>query len=398
MTEPRLRAALVVLALLGAGIAAYLTYTRYSGGAPDRLAGSGGCETVQRSEYAKLAGIPVAVLGLLGYAALLVTALLRGRNAAAAGAGIALVGAIFSAWLLYAQLALIDAICQWCIANDIVIALAAVVSVLRPCGKARSSAQRRPRCHAARPRGRLVSWPACAGSRRRWTSTKRAPRASARSGRRGGAVVEAGCGLERLRLDLEQPAAYLDTLARDYGRMLETRARRRRARRGSPARSPRSCRRAWGLTVRVGSYALRYTGHELAHSSHSPACGVTEARLSIDGDGLDEEIRAHRRGGLRVGVPRPHPSGSGSTRGMTGAGTTRTEKKLGKLDGVDSCVGHTHRTRRKPSAPRSVTAFESTDLMRGCLGRRLRARTSTARRSTVTTGHRSFAGSSWRSP
>jgi uncharacterized membrane protein len=93
--------------------------------------GGGGCEKVQRSDYAELAGIPVAVLGLCAYAALLATALVPGRSAAAAGAGIAIAGAAFSAWLLYAQLVLIDAVCQWCIANDVVIALAAVVAVLR---------------------------------------------------------------------------------------------------------------------------------------------------------------------------------------------------------------------------------------------------------------------------
>jgi uncharacterized membrane protein len=73
----------------------------------------------------------VAVLGLVAFAALLVTALVPGPAAAAAGAGLALVGVAFSAWLLYAQLALIDAVCQWCVANDVVIALAAVAAVWR---------------------------------------------------------------------------------------------------------------------------------------------------------------------------------------------------------------------------------------------------------------------------
>ena len=131
VTESRLRTAVGVLALLGLGIAAYLTYLRYAGGSPYCIAGGGGCEQVQESEYAKLAGIPVAVLGLVAYAALLVTALVPGPVAAAAGAGIALAGVAFSAWLLYAQLALIDAVCQWCVANDVVIALAAVAAVWR---------------------------------------------------------------------------------------------------------------------------------------------------------------------------------------------------------------------------------------------------------------------------
>jgi len=131
VTDRRWRTAVGVLALVGLGIASYLTYARYSGGTPYCVAGGGGCETVQRSDYAKVAGIPVAVLGLCGFAALLATAFVSGRTAAAVGVGIAVAGAAFSAWLLYAQLALIDAVCQWCVANDVVIALAAVAAVAR---------------------------------------------------------------------------------------------------------------------------------------------------------------------------------------------------------------------------------------------------------------------------
>jgi uncharacterized membrane protein len=131
VTERRLRAAVGVLALMGLGIAAYLTYVHYAGGTPFCVAGGGGCEKVQRSDYAKVAGIPVAALGLGAYVALFVTALVPGRTAAAVGVGIAVAGAAFSAWLLYAQLALIDAVCQWCVANDVVIALAAITAVAR---------------------------------------------------------------------------------------------------------------------------------------------------------------------------------------------------------------------------------------------------------------------------
>ena len=131
MTGRRWRTAVAVLAFAGLAIAAYPTYARYSGDDLYCVAGGSGCETVQRSDYAELAGVPVAVLGLAAYLALLASALVPGRTAAAAGAGIAVAGAAFSAWLLYAQLALIDAVCQWCIANDVVISLAAVAAVLR---------------------------------------------------------------------------------------------------------------------------------------------------------------------------------------------------------------------------------------------------------------------------
>lgn len=129
MTETRLRAALAALALAGTAIAAYLTYTRYTG-EPIACA-TGGCETVQRSRYSQVAGIPVAVLGLAAYLVLLAAAAWPGDLAAAVGAAVALAGVAFSAWLLYAQLALIDAVCQWCLANDAVIVLAAVAALAR---------------------------------------------------------------------------------------------------------------------------------------------------------------------------------------------------------------------------------------------------------------------------
>jgi uncharacterized membrane protein len=92
---------------------------------------TGGCEKVQQSRYAEAAGIPVAVLGLVAYAAVLVTAAVRGLTAAVIGATIALAGLAFSAYLLWAQLARIHAICQWCVGNDIVIAVVAVLCVAR---------------------------------------------------------------------------------------------------------------------------------------------------------------------------------------------------------------------------------------------------------------------------
>jgi uncharacterized membrane protein len=131
VSERRLRIAVGVLALLGIGIAGYLTYLHYAGGSPYCIAGGGGCEEVQESEYAKLAGIPVALLGIVAYSALFVTAIVPGPISASAGAGLALAGVVFSAWLLYAQLALIEALCQWCVANDVVITLAAVAAVWR---------------------------------------------------------------------------------------------------------------------------------------------------------------------------------------------------------------------------------------------------------------------------
>ena len=125
----KLRAVIAGAAVVGGAIAAYLTVVHYSHISP--ICTSGGCEKVQQSSYAEAGGIPVAVLGLVAYAAVLVTAAIRDVPAALAGAVIAVSGLAFSTYLLWAQLARIHAICQWCIGNDIVIAVVAVLCVVR---------------------------------------------------------------------------------------------------------------------------------------------------------------------------------------------------------------------------------------------------------------------------
>jgi len=63
-SERVLRIALGVVAVLGIAVASYLTVVRAEGDDPTCVIG-GGCGTVQKSEYSELAGIPVAVLGLV---------------------------------------------------------------------------------------------------------------------------------------------------------------------------------------------------------------------------------------------------------------------------------------------------------------------------------------------
>jgi uncharacterized membrane protein len=129
MTDKRLRAAIALLALAGAAVAAYLVYARYTH--TQIACTTGGCETVQHSKYAKIAGVPVAVLGLAAYLAVLATALSARVEAAAIGAAIALGGLAFGVYLIVVQVAVIDAICQWCLASDAILAMLAVLTVER---------------------------------------------------------------------------------------------------------------------------------------------------------------------------------------------------------------------------------------------------------------------------
>ena len=120
-----------VLAFVGLAISGYLTWVHYAGLDPVCVGGGGGCERVQSSRWAELAGVPVAVLGLAGYLAILASLALREDQGSLAAAFLSLVGFGFSAWLTYVEIAKIDAICQWCVASAVVMTALAIVSVAR---------------------------------------------------------------------------------------------------------------------------------------------------------------------------------------------------------------------------------------------------------------------------
>jgi uncharacterized membrane protein len=129
MSERGLRLTVAALATVGLGIASYLTAVRYAGGTV--VCATGGCETVQSSSYSELLGVPVAVLGIAGYLLVLLAALARGERPAVAGFALALTGFVFGLYLIYVQVALIGAVCQWCVASDAVMSALLAATVLR---------------------------------------------------------------------------------------------------------------------------------------------------------------------------------------------------------------------------------------------------------------------------
>ena len=129
MTSAIGRAALPVAALLaiaGLVVATYLTTVHYAD-QPVVCSGVGQCELVNNSQYAKLAGVPVALLGAISYATILglvIFAWARGvQTALLAAWGIALASFAFSAYLTYIELFVIDAICAWCVASAVIMTL-----------------------------------------------------------------------------------------------------------------------------------------------------------------------------------------------------------------------------------------------------------------------------------
>jgi uncharacterized membrane protein len=129
--ETTLRATSAALAVAGIAVATYIAIAEAGGGAPACIAGSGGCAKVAGSAYSELAGVNVAVIGIVGYAMLLGAASASGDVARFAGLLLALVGFGFSAYLTYLELFEIDAICQWCIVSAGVMTALLVVNAIR---------------------------------------------------------------------------------------------------------------------------------------------------------------------------------------------------------------------------------------------------------------------------
>jgi uncharacterized membrane protein len=130
VSDAGLKRTALVLVLIGLGIASYLTYVHYAG-IKSLCEIAHGCEKVQSSEWSKLAGVPVALLGLLGYVGILAALLVPGEAGLIAAAAQAVVGFGFSAYLTYREIFTIDAICIWCVGSAIVLTGLALVTTIR---------------------------------------------------------------------------------------------------------------------------------------------------------------------------------------------------------------------------------------------------------------------------
>lgn len=112
------------LSLTGFAISGYLTYEHYTSSTSLTCPASGGivnCFKVTTSQYSKIGGVPVAVLGLVFFAVMLALQspwawrhdsrpLRTGRLSWS------VVGVGTAVWLIYAELIKLDAICLWCTA------------------------------------------------------------------------------------------------------------------------------------------------------------------------------------------------------------------------------------------------------------------------------------------
>ena len=134
--DKRLTQITVALAILGLLVSIYMTIYKFS--ANDKMClGSGDCSTVNASRYSEVNGIPVALIGVLGYAAIIGIHLLEKKNeflesnGSMIFFGISLIGFLFTLWLVYVEIALLKALCPFCVTSQITMTIIFILSIVR---------------------------------------------------------------------------------------------------------------------------------------------------------------------------------------------------------------------------------------------------------------------------
>lgn len=131
---------MIVLAVIGLLVATYMTVYKWTNNNAMCL-GSGDCGTVNASKYSEVNGIPVALIGFLGYASIFGVLILEKRkvfmaeffeeNATLLTFGLALTGFLFTLWLIYVEVALIKALCPFCLTSQVVMTIIFILSIIR---------------------------------------------------------------------------------------------------------------------------------------------------------------------------------------------------------------------------------------------------------------------------
>ena len=126
----------VALAIIGLSVSTYMTIFKIVN---DRrmCLGSGGCNDINNSPYSEINGIPVAVFGIVGYAAILAVHYLETKrgyfkdNAVMLIFGMALTGFLFTLWLVYVEVVLVKALCPFCVTSQIGMTIIFIISIVR---------------------------------------------------------------------------------------------------------------------------------------------------------------------------------------------------------------------------------------------------------------------------
>jgi uncharacterized membrane protein len=124
-------------AIIGFLDAVYLTIEKITGNRAMCVPGVGDCWTVSNSPYSQVFGIPVAILGAATYVAIFLLLInedkfpLWKETILQATFGITLTGTIYSIYLTYLEIAVIKAVCPFCVISAIAMLILFVCTILR---------------------------------------------------------------------------------------------------------------------------------------------------------------------------------------------------------------------------------------------------------------------------
>lgn len=130
-SEDNLRRAIAFVAALGLGVATYIAIAESGGGSPVCVAGGHGCATVAKSSYSHVAGVNIAIFGIVGYVLLLASAFFVDDLARLGGFAVALGGFGYSVFLTYIEIFKIEAICQWCVTSAVLMTILFLLNATR---------------------------------------------------------------------------------------------------------------------------------------------------------------------------------------------------------------------------------------------------------------------------
>ena len=136
--EKWLYRASILFTLIGLAAAIYTTIMKLTGN-EKMCVGNGGCLVTLNSPYGTIYGIPVSVIGVGGYLAILAVLIFEKKatgtffkqNATMITFGMALIGFLFTLYLIYLEIFVIKDLCPFCVTSQIAMTLLFIISVIR---------------------------------------------------------------------------------------------------------------------------------------------------------------------------------------------------------------------------------------------------------------------------
>ncbi len=134
--DKRLSRLALALTIIGLLVSIYMTIFKITSN--DKMCiGSKDCSVVNASIYSEVNGIPVAVIGVAGYLALLAVQWLERKpgffqeNGSMVFFALSVTGFLFTLYLIYVEIVLIKAYCPFCITSQVTMTLIFILSVIR---------------------------------------------------------------------------------------------------------------------------------------------------------------------------------------------------------------------------------------------------------------------------